>query len=87
MAQKVRIIGVPMDLGQSRRGVDMGPSALRGAGLQARIKQIDGIKSGKELAQTLAALHLGGTDALFAYSSDQDAKDATQMIGETDHRA
>jgi arginase len=30
MAQKVRIIGVPMDLGQSRRGVDMGPSALRG---------------------------------------------------------
>ena len=29
MAQKVRIIGVPMDLGQSRRGVDMGPSALR----------------------------------------------------------
>src|SRR5271165_1403051 len=40
MAQKVRIIGVPMDLGQSRRGVDMGPSALRGAGLQARIKHI-----------------------------------------------
>jgi arginase len=40
MHQKVRIIGVPMDLGQSRRGVDMGPSALRGAGLQARIKQL-----------------------------------------------
>jgi arginase len=40
MPQKIRIIGVPMDLGQSRRGVDMGPSALRGAGLQTRIKQI-----------------------------------------------
>src|ERR1700694_1052580 len=40
MAQKVRIIGVPMDLGASRRGVDMGPSALRVAGLQARIKQL-----------------------------------------------
>jgi arginase len=40
MAQKIRIIGVPMDLGQSRRGVDMGPSALRVAGLQARIKQL-----------------------------------------------
>ena len=40
MPQKVRIIGVPMDLGQSRRGVDMGPSALRGAGLQARIKHL-----------------------------------------------
>ncbi|MGB0386432.1 MAG: arginase [Ardenticatenaceae bacterium] len=34
----VRIIGVPMDLGQSRRGVDMGPSALRYAGLQARLE-------------------------------------------------
>ena len=40
MAQKVRIIGVPMDLGQSRRGVDMGPSALRGAGLQTSIKKL-----------------------------------------------
>ena len=40
MPQKVRIIGVPMDLGQSRRGVDMGPSALRGAGLQAAIKKL-----------------------------------------------
>jgi arginase len=40
MAQKVRIIGVPMDLGQSRRGVDMGPSALRGAGLQTSMKKL-----------------------------------------------
>jgi len=29
-----------MDLGQSRRGVDMGPSALRVAGLQSKIKQL-----------------------------------------------
>ena len=29
----VQIIGVPMDLGASRRGTDMGPSALRIAGL------------------------------------------------------
>src|SRR5205085_1615019 len=40
MPQKIRIIGVPMDLGQSRRGVDMGPSALRVAGLQNRLKQL-----------------------------------------------
>jgi arginase len=40
MAQKIRIIGVPMDLGASRRGVDMGPSALRVAGLQARLKPL-----------------------------------------------
>ena len=29
-----------MDLGQSRRGVDMGPSALRVAGLHSRLKQL-----------------------------------------------
>jgi len=40
MPEKIRIIGVPMDLGQSRRGVDMGPSALRVAGLQSRLKQL-----------------------------------------------
>ncbi|MEM9777506.1 MAG: arginase, partial [Chloroflexota bacterium] len=30
---KIHLMGVPMDLGQKRRGVDMGPSALRYAGL------------------------------------------------------
>src|SRR5258708_12008412 len=40
MPLKIRIIGVPMDLGQSRRGVDMGPSALRVAGLQQRLKAL-----------------------------------------------
>lgn len=38
--QTVRIIGVPMDLGASRRGTDMGPSALRIAGLGAAIKRM-----------------------------------------------
>lgn len=34
---KIRILGVPLDLGQERRGVDMGPSAVRAAGLNAAI--------------------------------------------------
>src|SRR5579863_6011219 len=37
---KVRILGVPLDLGQARRGVDMGPSAVRAAGLNAAIKAL-----------------------------------------------
>lgn len=41
MVQKiVRIFGVPMDLGQNRRGVDMGPSALRYAELQEQLYRI-----------------------------------------------
>lgn len=38
--KKIRILGVPLDLGQSRRGVDMGPSAVRVAGLEARLETI-----------------------------------------------
>ncbi len=37
MKKKVKIIGVPMDLGAGRRGVDMGPSAIRVAGLNQAI--------------------------------------------------
>lgn len=36
----IAIIGAPLDLGASRRGVDMGPSALRLAGLGSRLKSL-----------------------------------------------
>jgi arginase len=36
----IAIIGAPMDLGAGRRGVDMGPSALRLAGLDERIAEL-----------------------------------------------
>ena len=36
----VHIIGVPLDLGAGRRGVDMGPSACRIAGLNAHIAEL-----------------------------------------------
>jgi arginase len=37
---ELRIIGAPSDLGQGRRGVDMGPSAIRYAGLKAQLEQL-----------------------------------------------
>ncbi len=37
---KIRIIGVPLDLGASRRGVDMGPSTLRIAQLAQRLREL-----------------------------------------------
>ncbi|AJF26713.1 arginase [Haloarcula sp. CBA1115] len=47
METQVRVLGVPMDLGADRRGVDMGPSAIRYGGLadqlaSAGIDCIDG---------------------------------------------
>lgn len=38
--RRVRIIGVPLDLGASRRGTDMGPSALRIAGLGNALRRM-----------------------------------------------
>ena len=36
----ISIIGVPTDYGQTRRGVDMGPSAIRYAGIVERLEAI-----------------------------------------------
>lgn len=53
----IRVIGVPLDLGQSRRGVDMGPSAVRVAGLEARLEALghhvqDGGNVSVDIAET-----------------------------------
>lgn len=40
MNKAIRIIGVPIDLGQNKRGVDMGPAALRYAGLAASLAEL-----------------------------------------------
>ena len=38
--KKVTFIGVPLDLGAGRRGVDMGPSALRAALIHSRVREL-----------------------------------------------
>jgi arginase len=40
LPKRVRVIGVPLDLGASRRGVDMGPSALRIAELSRTAERL-----------------------------------------------
>ncbi len=36
----ITIVGVPMDLGADRRGVDMGPSAIRYASLKEKLSEL-----------------------------------------------
>jgi arginase len=38
--RNVAVIGAALDLGQGRRGVDMGPSAMRAAGLEERLRSL-----------------------------------------------
>lgn len=40
MSKSIAIHGIPMDIGQMRRGVDMGASAIRYAGLSARLDNL-----------------------------------------------
>ena len=42
--QHVAVVGAPLDLGQGRRGVDMGPSAIRYAGLAEHLREKLGIR-------------------------------------------
>jgi len=52
--------------------------------LQQALRRIDAIKDSRALALEVAALQAQGAGALFSFGSQQDYKDATQMIGGAD---
>src|SRR5438874_2202958 len=53
--KKIKILGVPLDLGAARRGVDMGPSAVRVAGLEARLEKLGhAVEDGGNVAVAMA---------------------------------
>lgn len=58
----ISLIGVPMDLGQNRRGVDMGPSAIRYAGVVERLEEIGHTVTDEGDIQIAAAEKTAPTD-------------------------
>jgi len=70
--RRVRIIGVPLDLGASRRGTDMGPSALRIAGLGNALRRM-GYKVAREEDIPAPAMETGTTE-------DADARFKPQIL-------
>jgi arginase len=85
MAEKIRIIGVPMDLGASRRGVDMGPSALRVAGLQARLKQLGHHVEdiGNINVKQPEEMHYGDKKAKYLSEISETCKGLAEMVQKT----
>lgn len=63
----VEIIGVPMDLGANRRGTDMGPSALRYAGLSSILRSmgLEVIDHGNIAIPVPESLKIDNPDLLF----------------------
>jgi endothelin-converting enzyme/putative endopeptidase len=52
--------------------------------LRTELRRIDRMASFRDVATEVARLHDAGANALFAYGSAQDFKDATQVIGTVD---
>jgi arginase len=65
--ESVAVIGAALDLGAGRRGVDMGPSAIRYAGLADRLATLDleAIDLGNVPADIAEATEMGNEDARF----------------------
>jgi len=78
--KSIRIIGVPMDLGASRRGTDMGPSALRIAGLGAMIRDM-GYKLEREEDIAVSAMETGSVKDSKARFKPQILSVCTELAG------
>jgi arginase len=67
VAQPVAIIGAGLDLGAGRRGVDMGPSAIRYADIAARVRELgrDVFDWGDVRVSVPEATDVGDTEARF----------------------
>jgi len=76
---QIAIIGAPLDLGQGRRGVDMGPSALRVANLNARLHSL-----GYDV-EDLGNIHVEQAEA--APAGDRHAKFLPQIAAACDELA
>lgn len=81
--RNIRILGVPLDLGQSRRGVDMGPSAVRVAGLQARLEALGHcVEDGGNIAVDIAEIQtIGEQKARYLHAiSETCTREAEQVL-------
>ena len=83
--RRIRIIGVPLDLGQSRRGVDMGPSAVRVAGLEAKLESLghvvtDGGNISVAIAETKSS---GEQNARYLKEITETCKKAAELVVKT----
>ncbi|MUK89328.1 arginase [Ornithinibacillus sp. L9] len=81
MKKKISMIGVPMDLGQSRRGVDMGPSAIRYAGAIEKLQEL------KYEIHDLGDIPINRPDQKINYNDGTNLKNLDQVIEANDQLA
>ncbi len=82
--REIRIIGVPLDLGASRRGTDVGPSALRTAGLGAQLRRL-GYSVAREEDIPAPAMETRSAEDVKARFKPQILEVCTQLAAEVKH--
>jgi len=82
---KIRILGVPLDLGQERRGVDMGPSAVRAAGLNQALKSLghDVEDAGNIHVRLPEEQHFGSQSAKYLKEIAETSQEVAERIRQT----
>jgi arginase len=78
----VHVLGVPMDLGSGRRGVDMGPSAIRIAGLEERLRELGHqvVDEGDLVIKNMEELKVGEVHARYLAEIARAAKLAAGKV-------
>ena len=78
----VHVLGVPMDLGSGRRGVDMGPSAIRIAGLEDRLRELGHqvVDEGDLVIKNMEELKVGDVHARYLAEIARAAKLAAGKV-------
>ena len=81
-SRKVTIIGAALDLGAGRRGVDMGPSAIRYAGLDARLAELgyDYVDRGNVGTAVPEAIAVEDEQARFLPQIKDTCRDLAQLV-------
>jgi arginase len=85
MMNPLTIIGVPLDLGSGRRGVDMGPSAVRVADLNGRLASLgyQVVDAGDVPVSIAETLHYGDSHSKFLKEILQACEHLARLVGES----
>ncbi len=84
--ERIAIVGAPLDLGQGRRGVDMGPSAVRVAGLGDRLRSLGyrvHDRGNIPVAQAEALANPGPSEARFLNEIAKACLDLANLVDES----
>jgi len=86
VAQPVAIIGAGLDLGAGRRGVDMGPSAIRYADIAARVRELgrDVVDWGDIRVSVPEATDVGDTKARFLDAILSACEKVAELVAKAD---